>query len=57
MAEKKKTKDTAYTVMVPNIYLRGRKWLRGDTLTLSDAEAKAILDGDKAAGRKPRIKK
>lgn len=54
---KSRKSDAVYTVQVPNIYLRGRKWLRGDTLPITDAEAKAILEGDKAAGRKPRIKK
>lgn len=42
-------------ILCPNIYLNGRKCLRAQVEVIDDKLAKEILDGDKLAGRKPRI--
>lgn len=53
----KPKKNEVYRVTAPNIYIRGVKHIKNDSVELSAAEAKEILDGDKAAGRKARIAK
>lgn len=50
-------KENIYTVQSHNIYIKGVKRWRGDAISLTPSEAKEVLDGDKEAGRKPRIKK
>lgn len=52
-----KAKRETYTVKAHNIYIHDVKHLNGDKVSLTATEAKAILDGDKKAGRKPRIAK
>ena len=53
----KKPKKEVYRVVAGNIYIGGIKRLKNDSVELSPAEAKEILDGDKAVGRKARIAK
>jgi hypothetical protein len=60
MTEKKTDKTPRrqkYTVACPNIYLDGKRHMMGDEVYLFADEAKAITDGDKAAGRNPRVVK
>ena len=56
MAEKTKRKQK-YTATCNNIYIDGVKKYEGNPVELYADEAKEILDGDKKAGRKPRIAK
>lgn len=56
-AKPAKAKKDVYRVVAHNIYIGGIKRLQNDSVELSPAEAKEILDGDKAAGRKARIAK
>lgn len=54
-AEKKTPRKKTYEVLCGNIYFDGKKYLKGEKVTLSAKVAKDILDGDKEAGRAPRI--
>ena len=43
-------------ILCGNIYLNDRKCLKGETETIDSKLADTILEGDKEAGREPRIK-